>query len=38
MVLGEHRHLKSGPHLMGVGVVSVADVGLCETAVEGRLG
>ena len=38
MLLGEHRHLKSGPHLMGVGVVSVADVGLCETAVEDRLG
>ena len=38
MILGEHRHAESGPHLVGVGVVRVADVGLCETAVEGRLG
>ena len=38
MVLCEHRHAESGPHLMGVGVVGVADVGLYETAVEGRLG
>ena len=38
MVLCEHRHAESGPHLMGVGVVGVADVGLYETTVEGRLG
>ena len=37
MVLCERRHAEGGPHLMGVGVVGVADVGLCETAVEGRL-
>ena len=38
MLLCERRHAESGPHLMGVGVVGVADVGLCETTVEGRLG
>ena len=37
-VLCKRRHAEGGPHLLGVGVVGVADVGLCEAAVEGRFG
>ena len=37
-VLCERRHAEGGPHLLGVGVVDVADVGLREAAAEGRLG
>ena len=38
VVLCERRHAEGGPHLLGVDVVGVADVGLREAAVEGRLG
>ena len=37
-VLCKRRHVEGGPHLLGVGVIGVADIGLCEAAVEGRLG
>ena len=37
-VLGERRHAERGPHLLGVGVVGVADVCASEAAVEGGLG
>ena len=38
MVIAECVQIERGPHLLGVGVVGLADVGLCETTVEGRLG
>ena len=37
VVVGERRHAEGGPHLLGVGVVVVADVRVGETAVEGGL-
>ena len=36
--LCERRHAEGGPHLLGVGVVGVADVGLRQSTVEVRLG
>ena len=38
MVIAESVQIERGPHLLGVGVVGLADVGLCEAVVEGRLG
>ena len=35
-VLCGRRHAEGGPHLLGVGVVGVADVGLHQSTVEGR--
>ena len=38
VVIAEGVQIERGPYGLGVGVVGVADVGLCETTVEGRLG
>ena len=38
VIFEERRHTERGPHLLGGGVVGVAEVGLCEAAEEGGLG